>query len=105
MDTVILMSIIIFLVAVIAVIVVLNVIQMIKTNQYKKIIDKLEIEKNKIDSAPIMPELSKIESLLKNEKSNDRNLSRMGCFGTRRRADPALRHGVYRAGCSPSADA
>ena len=69
MDTVILMSIIIFLVAVIAVIVVLNVIQVIKTNQYKKIIDKLEIEKNKIDSAPIMPELSKIESLLKNEKA------------------------------------
>ena len=68
MDTVIFMSIIIFLVAVIAVIVVLNVIQMSKTNQYKKIIDKLEIEKNKIDSTPIMPELSKIESLLKNEK-------------------------------------
>lgn len=68
MDTVIMLSIVLFLVAVVLVVVVLNIIQMIKNNRYKKIIDNLEIEKNRLDSAPIMPELSKIESLLKNEK-------------------------------------
>lgn len=34
----------------------------------KKQLEHLEIEKNKIDSAPIIPELSKVESYLKNEK-------------------------------------
>jgi len=36
-----------------------------------------------------------IDSLLKNEKSNDRNLSRMGCFCTRRRRNSALRHCLH----------
>ena len=46
----------------------LNLIQSRKNRQIKKIIDNLEIEKNKINSTPIAPELSKVESFLKNEK-------------------------------------
>ena len=58
----------IFLVATILIVVVLNIIQSRKNNKIKKHLEELEIEKNKIDSAPIMPELSKIEAFLKNEK-------------------------------------
>ena len=39
-----------------------------KKGQYKKQLDKLEIEKNLLDSIPIVPELTKIESYLNNEK-------------------------------------
>ena len=39
-----------------------------KKKRYKEVIDKLEIEKNKLDSSPIIPELSKVESYLNNEK-------------------------------------
>lgn len=41
-----------------------------KNRKYKKVLDRLEIEKNVIDSTPISPELSKIEAYLKNEKLN-----------------------------------
>lgn len=58
----------IFLVTTILIVVVLNIIQNRKNNKIKKHLEELEIEKNKIDSAPIMPELSKIEAFLKNEK-------------------------------------
>ncbi|MDD2377741.1 MAG: septation ring formation regulator EzrA [Bacilli bacterium] len=68
MDGVTLISITLFFITVIMVVVVLNVIQNFKNNKIKKHIDELDIEKNKIDSAPIMPELAKIESFLKNEK-------------------------------------
>src|SRR5690554_7311482 len=47
---------------------VLNVIQNHKNKKIKKQIEKLEYEKNIIESAPITPELSKIEAFLKNEK-------------------------------------
>lgn len=39
-----------------------------KSKRIKKILEKLEIEKNKIDSSPIVPELAKVESFLNNEK-------------------------------------
>ncbi len=39
-----------------------------RTKRIKKILEKLEIEKNKIDSSPIVPELAKVESILNNEK-------------------------------------
>ncbi|MBE6152441.1 MAG: hypothetical protein E7165_03930 [Firmicutes bacterium] len=57
-----------FVIAVILIIITLNLIQQRKNKQIKNIIDNLEIEKNKINSTPIAPELSKIESFLKNEK-------------------------------------
>lgn len=58
----------IFVIAIVLIIVTLNLIQQRKNKQIKDIIDNLEIEKNKINSTPIAPELSKIESFLKNEK-------------------------------------
>ncbi len=39
-----------------------------KTRRIKKALSQLEIEKNKIDSSPIIPELAKVEAYLKNEK-------------------------------------
>lgn len=47
---------------------VLVIIQNSKNKKIKKTLEKLEIEKNIIDSLPINPELSKIETFLKNEK-------------------------------------
>ena len=39
-----------------------------KVNRIKKRLGELDIEKNKIDSSPIIPELAKVEAYLKNEK-------------------------------------
>ena len=47
---------------------VLVIVQSSKNKKIKKALEKLEIEKNIIDSLPINPELSKIETFLKNEK-------------------------------------
>lgn len=58
----------IFLITIVLIIITLNLIQQKKNHKIKNIIDNLEIEKNKINSTPIAPELSKIESFLKNEK-------------------------------------
>lgn len=55
-------------VAIIAIVTVLNSIHSRRNKELKKIIDNLEIEKNKIDSTPITPELSKVEPLIKNDK-------------------------------------
>ena len=60
------------LAAIILVIIVLNVIQCIKTKKFKKIINQLEIEKNKLDSSPITPELNKIESFLNNKNLSEK---------------------------------
>lgn len=43
-------------------------IQNRKTKRIKKRLNELEIEKNKIDSSPIIPELAKVETYLQNEK-------------------------------------
>ena len=60
------------LAAIILVIIVLNVIQRIKTKKFQKIINQLEIEKNKLDSSPITPELNKIESFLNNKNLSEK---------------------------------
>ena len=39
-----------------------------KTKRIKKALSDLEVEKNKIDSSPIIPELAKVEAFLNNEK-------------------------------------
>ena len=67
-STLLLVIIILVVVAIISVIVVLNVIHKKRKKELKRIIDNLEIEKNKIDSTPINPELSKVESMVNNEK-------------------------------------
>ena len=66
--TILLIMISIFVITVVLIIITLNLIQQKKNKQIKNIIDNLEVEKNKINSTPIAPELSKIESFLKNEK-------------------------------------
>ncbi len=68
MNKIILIMTTLFLLAAILIVAVLNIIQGHKNKKIKKRLEQLEIEKNKIDSAPIMPELSKIEAFLKNEK-------------------------------------
>lgn len=68
MNKVILLTVSIFFVSTTLIILVLYFIQKHKNKKYKEQIDKLEIEKNKLDSSPVIPELSKIESYLNNEK-------------------------------------
>ena len=58
----------IIVIAIITVLVTLYFMKNHKNKRYKAKIDKLEIEKNKLDSSPVIPELSKIESYLNNEK-------------------------------------
>ena len=60
------------LAAIILVIIALNVIQRIKTKKFQKILNQLEIEKNKLDSSPITPELNKIESFLNNKNLSEK---------------------------------
>lgn len=57
-----------FLIPATIIVIVLNILQSHKNKSLKKVLNKLEYEKNVIDSTPITPELSKIESYLKNEK-------------------------------------
>ena len=64
----------VYVITTIIVIVVLNLIQNHRNKKYKVILDKLEVEKNVIDSAPINSEISKIKTFLKNDKL-DTNLS------------------------------
>lgn len=68
MDTVIMSMIGLVLLACIVIVTVLVLIQRKNAENIKKQLENLEIEKNKIDSAPIIPELTKVESLVKNEK-------------------------------------
>ena len=58
----------------ITIIVTLNIIQNQRNKKYKNLLDKLEVEKNVIDSTPISSEISKIRSFLKNDKL-DSNLN------------------------------
>ena len=60
------------LAAIILVIIVLNVIQSRKTKKFQKILNDLEVEKNKLDSSPITPELNKIESFLNNKNLSEK---------------------------------
>lgn len=57
-----------YVIADILIIIVLNVMRSANNKKFKKKLEQLEIQKNEIDSAPITPELSKIESYLKNDK-------------------------------------
>lgn len=63
-----LITISIYVVAVIILVVVLNLIQNNRNKKYRNLLDKLEVEKNVIDSTPINSEISKIKSFLKNDK-------------------------------------
>ena len=58
----------IFFVAVFIIVIILYLIQNKKNKNLQKILQNLEIEKNVIDSSPIIPELNKVENLKRNEK-------------------------------------
>ena len=58
----------IYIVTVIIIVIVLNLIQNRQTQKFKRTLDKLEVEKNIIDSTPISLEISKIKTFLKNDK-------------------------------------
>lgn len=68
MNSVVLWGFLLFLLPATIIVVVLNILQSHKNKTLKDVLNKLEYEKNVIDSTPITPELSKIESYLKNEK-------------------------------------
>ena len=69
-----LLAVSIYVVTVIIVVIVLNLLQNNRNKKYKNILDKLEVEKNVIDSTPINSEISKIKTFLKNDKL-DANLN------------------------------
>ena len=52
------------------IVVVLYAIRASKNKGFKKKLEYLDIEKNRISGTPIVPELSKIESYIGNEKLN-----------------------------------
>lgn len=58
----------IYVITTIITVLVLNLIQNARNKRYKKILEKLEVEKNMIDGTPVMPEISKIRSFLKTDK-------------------------------------
>ncbi|MEI3499772.1 MAG: hypothetical protein V8Q71_04770 [Bacilli bacterium] len=68
MNTIVLIIVSLVILAFLLIVGVLYLIQSKRDKDIKKQLEKLEIEKNNTDSAPIVPELSKIESYLNNEK-------------------------------------
>ena len=68
MDNLTLIMLTLFLVCAGLVIGILNFIQSKKNKKFKKTLEQLEIEKNKLATSPIVPELAKVESFLNNDK-------------------------------------
>lgn len=68
MDEVTLIGITATVIAMLSVIIVLYAIRNAKNKKLKKELQDLDIQKNRIESTPIIPELSKIEAYLANEK-------------------------------------
>ncbi len=68
MDNIILVMVSLVVLAAVLCVTALVLIQKKKVYKIKKQLKQLEIEKNEIDGAPIIPELTKVESLVKNEK-------------------------------------
>ena len=61
-----------YIIAVISIIAVLNMIEYFSKKKYKSEIQNLDVEKNQIIDAPIMTELSKVESLTKTKSIKDK---------------------------------
>lgn len=68
MDNIVLVMLSLFVICVGLVIGVLNFLQIRKNRKIKKNLEALEIEKNKLATSPIVPELAKVEAYLNNEK-------------------------------------
>lgn len=68
MDNLTLIMLTLFIICAGLIIGVLNFVQNKKNKKFKKTLEKLEIEKNKLATSPIVPELAKVESFLNNDK-------------------------------------
>ena len=68
MDNLTLIMVTLFIICVGLIIGVLNFVQSKKNKKIKKTLEKLEIEKNKLATSPIVPELAKVENFLNNDK-------------------------------------
>lgn len=68
MDNLTLIMLTFFLICAGLIIFVLNLMQNKKNKKYKNTLERLEIEKNKLATSPIVPELAKVESFLNNDK-------------------------------------
>lgn len=68
MDNITLIMITLFFISSGLIIMVLNLIQGRKNKKIKKTLERLEIEKNKLATSPIVPELAKVEAFLNNDK-------------------------------------
>ena len=68
MDNLTLIMLTLFLICAGLIIGVLNFVQSKKNKKFKKTLEKLEIEKNKLATSPIVPELAKVEAFLNNDK-------------------------------------
>lgn len=62
----------IVVIAIIIIIVVLNILKKKKNKSYKKQIDELDKEKNIIESTPVLSELAKVETIIKNDKMEEK---------------------------------
>ena len=61
-----------YVIAVISIVLVLNLIEYLSKKRYKSEIQNLDVEKNQIIDAPIMTELSKVETLTKTKTIKDK---------------------------------
>ena len=68
MDNLTLIMLTLFLICAGLIIGILNFVQSRKNKKFKKTLEQLEIEKNKLATSPIVPELAKVESFLNNDK-------------------------------------
>lgn len=72
MNDIVLMMLTYYLFAVVLIVAVLNIIEYLSRSQYKKEVETLDIKRNEIIDAPIMTELSKVESLIKTDSIKDK---------------------------------
>ena len=68
MDMYLLIMVSLIVITIILIVGILFFIQNRKNKRIKKQLEKLEVEKNRLDTSPVIPELSKIETINKTEK-------------------------------------
>lgn len=72
MDSVLLVTIAVFIAAIILVVVTVAIIKSNQNKKYKKEIEKLDIEKNNLLSVPVLSEMSKVKELIKTDNLKDK---------------------------------
>ena len=68
MDKTLMLSIIVFAATIVILFIALMIVKHRKKKKYQQMLEELEYQKNEINSAPVGPELAKVETFLKNEK-------------------------------------